>query len=182
MKPAPKTKAPTFSSLSRTPEVHGTSCFSNSASTPPLGAKEELWVLGSIPSPYYYYTEHHRIPRPALEGSYNLFRGQICSDIRFSITILYTEVARFLGFPFTQFHPNFFCIMASVFVHFKMHYLLINHLILHYYFFRFHEGKLSLTSQVNSQYLDDIPSSLKGWKGWYFFVKVPSIFVAQPVS
>lgn len=65
--------------------------------------------------------------------------------------------------------------MALDYVLFKMNNVLINHLILHYFFVcRFNEGVFSLSVQLNSQFFDNIPSSLKGWKIRYFFLQLSS--------
>lgn len=106
---------------------------------------------------------------------YIFFRDQLRSGLRFPTSDFFTEVAHFPGVPLTQFHHNSFRIIASAFVLLKIHNLLINSFILYYYFvYRFHEGRFSLTAWINSLFLDDIPSSLKGWKDRYFFLQLLS--------
>ncbi|XP_073030829.1 uncharacterized protein [Primulina eburnea] len=65
--------------------------------------------------------------------------------------------------------------MASVFVLFRMHDLVINSKVLHYFFIcRLGDNAFSLSARLNARFLDDIPSSQKGWKGRYFFIKLPA--------
>lgn len=117
---------------------------------------------------------HHHPSRPPL-GYRTFFLAQLEGGLRFPVPEFFENVAEYFEIPLNQLAPNFFRLLCAAYLVFKVYDIPLNPTMFHYFFAlkRKEEGVFYFTARVGFNFLDSYPSSLRGWKDTFFFVRPP---------
>ncbi|XP_042396383.1 uncharacterized protein LOC121986481 [Zingiber officinale] len=133
-----------------------------------LNASYEL----RVPSP----REH---PASPPEGFMTIFRDQILGGLRFPIHPFISSLSEYFGICISQLAPNFFRAVCGTIILCRVYELpLTVHLFHHFYSFKRSEtGVFMVQDRPDFKFFADMPSSNKGWKSHFFFVRLPQPLV-----
>ncbi|XP_042467053.1 uncharacterized protein LOC122050189 [Zingiber officinale] len=107
-----------------------------------------------LPSP----NEH---PSSPPEGFVTVFRDQILGGLRFPLHPFFSEICQYCGIGLSQFAPNVFQAVCGTII------------------LRAEPGVFNVQAKPGYKFFDDLPSSNKGWKSRFFFLR-PSVPLAGP--
>ncbi|XP_042472075.1 uncharacterized protein LOC122054704 [Zingiber officinale] len=121
-----------------------------------------------LPSP----DEH---PSSPPEGFVTVFRDQILGGLGFPLHPFLSELSQYCDIGISQFAPNVFRAVCDIVILCRIYQILLTaQLFHHFYSFRRAEpGVFNVQVKRGYKFFDDLPSSNKGWKSRFFFLKPP---------
>ncbi|XP_042449091.1 uncharacterized protein LOC122034018 [Zingiber officinale] len=122
-----------------------------------------------LPSP----NEH---PSSPPEGCITVFKDQIMGGLRFPLHPFISDLCQHCGIGVSQFAPNVFRAICGTVILCRIYRIpLTPHLFQHFYSFRRAEaGIFNVQAKPGFKFFDSLPSSNKGWRSRFFFLKPPS--------
>ena len=104
-----------------------------------------------------------------------VFRDQILGGLRFSLHPFFSELSQYCGIGISQFAPNVFRVVCGTIILCRIYQIpLTARLFHHFYSFRRAEaGVFNVQAKPGHKFFDDLPSSNKGWRSRFFFLKPP---------
>ncbi|XP_042446641.1 uncharacterized protein LOC122031614 [Zingiber officinale] len=118
-------------------------------------------------------------PASPPEGFVTIFRDQILGGLRFPIHPFISSLSEYFGVCISQLAPNFFRAVCGTIILCRVYELpLTVHLFHHFYSFKRSEsGVFMVQARPDYKFFTDMPSSNKGWKSRFFFVRLPQPLV-----
>ncbi|XP_042441212.1 uncharacterized protein LOC122026539 [Zingiber officinale] len=133
------------------------------------------------------FTYELRLPLPnehpssPPEGFVTVFRDQILGGLRFPLHPFLSELCQYCGIGISQFAPIVFRAVCRIIILCRIYQIpLTARLFHHFYSFRRAEpGVFNVQAKPGYKFFDDLPSSNKGWRSHFFFLK-PLVPLAGP--
>lgn len=128
-------------------------------------------ISKGTPSFFAKSTDRPHRPPP---GNYCFFVGQLEGGLRFSIPLIYFQILDFYGITINQLSFNAFRILVRAVIVFGHLEISLTPLVFHSLFQlkMVESGVFYFASRFDCQFLRGMPTSHKGWKSFYFFVRL----------
>ncbi|XP_042386418.1 uncharacterized protein LOC121978103 [Zingiber officinale] len=119
-------------------------------------------------------TDEH--PSSPPEGFITVFKDQVVGGLRFPLHLFLSELSQYCRIGISQFAPNVFRAVCGTIILCRIYRIpLTARLFHHFYSFRRAEaGVFNVQAKPGLKFFDDLPSSNKGWRSRFFFLKPPA--------